>query len=283
MGETAFDDPTGWLSTARSLARKAGATIVAHRYPVAEKEPSFAINSKTTSIDLVTSADLASQKIIFDALSSLYPDHQHIGEEDAVHAPLTDAPTWIVDAIDGTTNYVHGLSDVAISIGLSINRQVVLGVVYNPFANEMFHALRGRGAFLNDRPIHSSSCSSLSTAIVVSEWGYDRTPDGVHRMLEANRRLLLANIRGVRQIGSGSLDMCYVAAGRVDAVYTGVAGETWKIWDYAAASLIAEEAGATLSTLDGKEFHITSATMVCSAPALIDELVRTVNGDGDPK
>lgn len=181
-----------------------------------------------------------------------------------------------IDAIDGTTNFVSGLQDVGICIALAVDAVVVVGVVYNPFLDEMFEARRGAGAFLNQVPIRSSQCAALEDALVISEWGYDRTPEGVDKMLAGNRRLLVANVRGIRQLGSGALDMCYVAMGRADAVYCGVAGEAWCIWDYAAASLIAEEAGASLSTLQKAPFYITSKSMVCSAPALIDRLIDVV-------
>ncbi len=114
---------------------------------------------------------------------------------------------------------------------------------------------------------------------MLTEWGYDRSDAGISAILGANERLLRRNVRGIRQLGSGALDLCYVAMGRADAVYCGVAGESWHVWDYAAASLIAQEAGAELRTLDGREFCITDATMACATPAILPALLAAVNGD----
>lgn len=274
---SANDDALGWLLVAKQLARQAGDTINALRHPAQSLSSGLRIDSKSGSSDLVTSADIASQKLIFDGIRSAYASHRLIGEEDEEdYGELDDRPTWIVDAIDGTTNFVHGLSDVAVSIAFCKDSKVQVGVVYNPFSKEMFSSVRGRGAFLNDKPISVSNCSTLQNAIIISEWGYDRTPDGARKMLAVNERLIVANTRGVRQIGSGSLDMCYVAMGRVDGVYCGVAQDAWKIWDYAAASLVCEEAGATLTTIDNSQFFITSSSMVCATPSIHANLISAI-------
>lgn len=279
------DDHMGWLLLARQLARQAGDLVNSLRY----KPPSIStsdaagkllIDSKTGSSDLVTSADLASQHLIFEGISETYPKHRLIGEEDDKHyGQLDDRPTWIVDAIDGTTNFVHGLSDWAISIAFAKDKFVQVGVVFCPTSGEMFCAVRGRGAFVNDRPIQASKVESLKDALIISEWGYEREKEGVDKMLAVNHRMLVRNTRGVRQLGSGSLDICYVGMGRVDGVYCGVANDAWKLWDYAAASLIAQEAGACFATVDGDEFDITSESMVCAAPGLLKELLAVIKGE----
>lgn len=269
-------DILGWLQTAKTLARDAGTRIVAMRFPPRGNAPDLKVTVKSNSADLVTSADLAAQEAIFQGLSTAFPSHLRIGEEESDNQQLTMAPTWIVDAIDGTSNYVCGLPDVAVCIGLAVKGRVVIGVVYNPFRDEMFHAVSGGGAYLNDNPISVSTRSTLDAATVVCEWGYERTPSGIDAMLAGTRRLLLANVRGIRQIGSGALDMCYVACGRVDAVYCGLAKEGWKIWDYAAAGVIAEEAGAVLSDISGCPFTLHSTSMACATPALAENFVATV-------
>lgn len=277
------EDPLGWLLLARQLARQAGDLVLSLRHPapapgVDPMASAISIESKSSAIDLVTSADLASQRLIFSGISTSYPSHRLIGEEDAEHyGTLDDRPTWIVDAIDGTTNFVHGLSDFAVSIAFTKDQLVQVGVVYCPTSKEMFTAVRGRGAFLNDRPIRVSSKSSLVEALVISEWGYEREDEGVRKMLAVNHRLMVRKTRGVRQLGSGTLNICYVGMGRVDAVYCGVASESWHIWDYAAASLIAQEAGAVFTTIDGGEFRITARSMVCAAPGVLKELLAVIN------
>lgn len=268
-----------WHLLAKTLARRAGKLIVSFRYPSSDDAPGFDIESKTNATDLVTSADLASQKLIFDGLKEKCPTHRLIGEEDTVYyGSLDDQPTWIVDAIDGTTNYVHGINNFAVSIALTVNKSVIIGVVYNPCTDEMFSAIRGHGAFLNDVAIRRSMCLDLTDAIIISEWGYDRSVEGVRKMLSVNERLMVRKVRGIRQLGSGTLNICYVAMGRADAVYCGVAnGDAWKLWDYAASSLIAEEAGAIFRTVQGASFNIEADSMVCATPRIMDQLLDVIN------
>ncbi len=274
----AFHDLHGYHQTAVTLARRAGNLIRQHRFPaVIDANNSLELNSKQGSADLVTNADHASQHLIFSALREIYPDHCFIGEEDDSHAPLTDAPTWIVDAIDGTTNYVHGLSECCVSVALVVDRRPLVGAIYNPFRGEMYHAARGRGAFLNDEPIAVKPCHSFHDALILTEWGYVRDSRKVRKILGANERLVMANVRGIRQLGAGALDLCYVAVGRADAVYCGVAGEGWKMWDYAAGVLVAEEAGAKVTALDGKEFDLTSPSMACATEDILSKLLQIVN------
>lgn len=273
----AHNDMHGYLQTAVTLARRAGNLIRQLRFPADPSAHGLAIDAKSGSADLVTSADLASQRLIFDALRISYPHHLLIGEEDASHEDLTDAPTWVVDAIDGTTNFVHGLSDVCVSVALCVNRQPVAGAVYNPFRNEMFHAATGRGAYLNDSPISARTCACLADALVLTEWGYVREPSAVRAILAANERLINSNVRAVRQLGAGALDLCYVATGRADAVYCGVAGDGWRMWDFAAGVLIATEAGAVVTALDGSPFCVTRPSMACATESLLPVLRDIVN------
>jgi len=183
-------------------------------------------------------------------------------------------------AVDGTTNLVAGIPEVSVCIGLFADDRVVLGVVYNPFRDEMFRATRGGGgAFLNDQKISvNAHKTSLSEAVIVAEFGYERNAAGIARMLASVQALLEAGIRTLRVLGSGALDMCYVACGRADAVYTGVAGEGWKPWDYAAALVIAEEAGAKVCSLEAYEapFTIVGKSMLCSAPRVARSVWATV-------
>lgn len=286
MRHTRSDEPLGWLLLAKQLARQAGDLVVSLRHkppsrPSTTSSANLAIESKSGSSDLVTSADLASQNLIFQGIASAYPKHRLIGEEDSEdYGELDDGPTWIVDAIDGTTNFVHGLSDWAISIAFAKEKVVEVGVVYCPRSGEMFSGVRGHGAFMNDRPIETSKVETLTEAVIISEWGYERGQEGVGKMLAVNERLMVGKTRGVRQLGSGALDICYVGMGRADGVYCGVCGsDAWKIWDYAAACVIAEEAGAVFSTVDGGRFDITSGSMVCAAPGVHKELQAVIKGE----
>lgn len=277
-----------WIHLAKTVARRAGSLVQtlqdeAHSHTAHEHSlQSLEINEKSNATDLVTRADLASQKLIFDSLRS-HPQTRHhrlIGEEDGdVYDALTDEPTWVVDAIDGTTNYVHGVRDYAISIGLVVNHIVQVGVVYAPRNNEMFHAVRGSGAFLNDVPISPSGRTTLTQSLIISEWGYVRDMERVSKMLDVNVRLMAHPVRGVRQLGSGALDICYVGMGRADGTYCGIlpdAGDAWKIWDYCAASLVATEAGAVMKNVLGQEFDIEGKSMVCTTPGIMNNLLKVI-------
>lgn len=273
------NDILTWLLLAKRLAKQAGKLVLGMRHPVQPSNPLININQKTSSVDLVTSADIASQSLIFDSLRAACPSHRLIGEEGgANNEPLDDRPTWIVDAIDGTTNFVHNMHEYAVSIGLAVNKQVIVGAVYNPATDDMFAAARGYGATLNDEPITVSPCDTIKSAVVISEWSYERSETGIQTMLNANQRLLQRGIRGIRQLGSGSLDMCYVAMGRAQGVYGGIAGaDAWKIWDYAAGVVIAEEAGAHIRTSTGENFYLGSGSVVCTTPGIMDELLNSIN------
>lgn len=272
------DNAVGWLILARRLAVEAG-TLVMSLGQGGKSGSGLRIESKTTGVDLVTSADLASQDVIVRGIAEAFPSHRVIAEEDGEkYGELDERATWIVDAVDGTTNFVHGLRDWAVSIAFVKGRVVEVGVVYCAMGGELFYGVRGCGAYMNDRRIGVSDVRGLGEAVVVSEWGYERGGEGVKRMLEVNERLLKRGVRGVRQLGSGSLDMCYVAMGRVEGVYCGVAGEAWKIWDYAAGCVIVREAGGELRTVDGAEFEITAASMVCATPGVMHELLEVIHG-----
>lgn len=282
MASDSTDDALGWLLLARELARQAGDLVMSLRHPAATtataaRSAQLSIDSKSDSTDLVTSADLASQNLIFSGIRQHYPSHRLIGEEQTEgYGSLDERPTWIVDSIDGTTNFVHDIGEFAISIAMVKDAEVQVGVVYAPKSGEMFTSVRGRGAFCNDRRIRTRGTKKLGEGIVISEWGYVRERVGVGRMLGANERIMVRKTRGVRQLGCGSLDICYVGMGRADGVYCGVAGEEWHIWDYAAAWLVAKEAGAEFRTVDGGKFLITSGSMVCAGPGVLEELLEAI-------
>lgn len=273
------NDILTWLLLAKRLAKQAGKLVLNMRHPLQATASMINIDQKTSSVDLVTSADVASQTLIFESLRTACPTHRLIGEEgDANSEPLDDRPTWIVDAIDGTTNFVHDMHEYAVSIGFAVNKQVIIGAVYNPATDDMFAAARGYGATLNDEPICVRPCHSIKSAVIISEWSYERSEGGIRTVLSANQRLLQRGVRGIRQLGSGALDMCYVAMGRAQGVYGGIAEtDAWKVWDYAAGTVIAEEAGAIICTSDGNPFYLGSGSVVCATPGIQCELLNLIN------
>jgi len=170
-------------------------------------------------VDIVTETDKLVEAYIKQQLGSAYPGYAFLGEEEASDAEngerLGTETTWVVDPIDGTTNFVHRVAMFSVSIALAVDRKAVLGVVYNPLTQDMHHACRGGGAFLNGEAIHVSKKQSLREAIVQTNVGYDRSPEGVAHMMDNITTLLQNNIRGIRMNGSAALEMCNVACGRM--------------------------------------------------------------------
>ncbi|CAI5483792.1 unnamed protein product [Closterium sp. Yama58-4] len=173
------------------------------------------------AVDLVTETDKQCEALIMQHISATYPSHKFIGEEESsVHgtARLSDDPTWMVDPLDGTTNFVHRYPFVCVSIGLAISKAVVVGVVFNPILNEMFTAMRGHGAMLNDEPIHASSQTHMGSALLATEIGTKRDV-GTVAGLTGRITNLLFQLRSLRLSGSCALNLVGVACGRLDLFY----------------------------------------------------------------
>ncbi|KAG0497143.1 hypothetical protein HPP92_001834 [Vanilla planifolia] len=172
-------------------------------------------------VDLVTETDKACEELIFTHLKKHFPSHKFIGEETSAAfgtSELTDEPTWIVDPLDGTTNFVHGFPFVCVSIGLTIDKVPIVGVVYNPIIGELFTGVRGQGAFLNGKPIHASSQTELLKSLLATEVGTARDKSTVDAT--TNRiNSLLYKVRSLRMDGSCALNLCGVACGRLDICY----------------------------------------------------------------
>ena len=233
---------TEYVAAAQEAARRAAVVIEDWRQK-------FQVREKGR-FDLVTDADLASQKTIHEYLSGHFPDHAFLGEEDtgAKSRPSADAPpTWIVDPIDGTTNYVHDCPLYCISIGLQVAGELVVGVVLDPSRNEMFHAARGTGAWLNERRIHVSSSERLDESLVAT--GFPPDLRG-HEMTLDWWRYFSFKTRSLRRTGSTALNMAYVAAGRFDAYYA----FDNHVWDVAGATVLIREAGGLVSNVDGSAY-----------------------------
>lgn len=237
------------------------------------------------AIDPVTATDEENERRVTQGLKAQFPDHVVIGEEAAAAAgsipKLTKAPTWVIDPIDGTTNFVYGLALSCVSIGFCEGGVPVVGVVYDPYSDELFVAAQGEGAYLNGRRIQVDNAEKLSEAMVLFELGYVRSPEGVDRMLGGVRALMLGGVRANRFIGSAVLCLAWVACGRASAYYTGVAGEGGKPWDFAAGAVIAKEAGAHLCSMSGGPFDIESGNCLCSSSeALASNLLSCLRAAG---
>lgn len=218
---------------------------------------SFNVREKGPA-DLVTNADLASQKAIFSVISAACPDHELLGEEseDTTFTPKTSGPTWIVDPLDGTTNYVHNLENYCVSVALHEAGELQVGVVYDPVRDHCYRATRGQGAYLNDIPIQSSQVTSISDSLISASFSPRVARDSPE--IERFLRVLTA-AQAVRRLGSAALNLCYVASGRLDAYWA----SNLKAWDVAAGFLILQEAGGCLSPLT------KSATIELAKPQFI--------------
>ncbi|GMH42674.1 hypothetical protein BSKO_10593 [Bryopsis sp. KO-2023] len=233
-------------------------------------------------VDLVTETDKACEKVVFDAIRSNFPEHKFIGEEESAArgtaAPLTDDPTWMVDPLDGTTNFVHRWPFCCVSIALVVNKEVVVGVVYNPILDEMFTAEKGQGAFLNGSRIHVSDTSDLGSALVATELGVTREERALDVIFERIRRLSAAS-RSLRCNGSCALNLCGVACGRLDAFFEiGFGG----CWDVAAGALVLQEAGGHVLDPTGKPFGLMSRR-VLGTNGKLDSIAEILSSSGSPE
>ncbi|KAF9610248.1 hypothetical protein IFM89_021572 [Coptis chinensis] len=226
-------------------------------------------------VDLVTETDKACEDLIFNHLKQHCPGHQFIGEETTAACgvtELTDHPTWIVDPLDGTTNFVHGFPFVCVSIGLTIGKVPTVGVIYNPILDELFTGIRGKGAFLNGNPIKVSTQSELVKSLLATEVGTKRdmtTVDATTNRLNS----LLFKVRSLRMSGSCALNLCGIACGRLDIFYElGFGGP----WDVAGGAVIVQEAGGLVYDPSGKTFDITAQRIAASNPQLKEAFVQAL-------
>ena len=251
------------LEAAKRAARTAAPVILSHW-------DNLKIDFKGT-VDLVTQADVASEKIIKDVIGSAFPTHDFFAEESVERAALDSPNLWIIDPLDGTTNFAGKLPHFCISIAYAEHGEVKAGVVYDVVKNEMFHAVLGDGAFLNDSPIQVSGASEVHEAIVCTGFAYERGPL-MRATLKSIERLFENNLRGIRRFGSAALDFCWVACGRFDGYFE----YSLKPWDYAAGALILTEAGGRVCTHGGKPFDFNASGAIIAAPDLFARLVALV-------
>lgn len=207
--------------------------------------------TKKGDINLVTEADLASEALIVEKIKSYYPRHSILAEEagNAVTIGGENTWKWIIDPLDGTTNYAHGYPCFCVTLALEHDGEIVIGVTFDPTRNELFAAERGHGATLNGKPITVSATDKLGDSLIVTGFPYDiKQRDNFARHLTE----FLLSSRGVRRDGSAAIDMAYVACGRFDGFWE----EGLNAWDVAAGVLMVEEAGGIVSYYDGSKFNI---------------------------
>lgn len=218
---------------------------------------SISITRKTNDIDLVTEADQESEQAVIRTLGRAFPAHAILAEESGTNARHSEH-RWIVDPLDGTTNFAHGFPQFCVSIAYERRGRVELGVVFDALKRELFVAARGRGARLNERPIRVSRTPTLDLALLATGFPYDRRER--RNFYFAFWEAFMMRTQGVRRIGSAALDLCYLACGRIDAFWEfGL-----KPWDVAAAALIVAEAGGRVTNLDGARLDLNAQQLLAS-------------------
>ncbi len=262
------------LDQLADVAQRAAAAAV--RLIHDERPADLGITSKSSSTDLVTEMDRASERTIRATIAAVRPDDVVIGEEDGEVIPEGGGSgvRWWVDPIDGTTNYVYDHPGYNVSIAAEVDGEMAVGVVADPTHARTYSAVKGRGAFCDDRPLRLGPAAPLPACLVATGFGYDPDRRGRQGRVAAE---LLPLVRDIRRMGAAALDLCSVAAGRVDAYYeVGLS-----MWDLAAGALIASEAGARTGTIDGGPLH--PRAVLVAHPERFDELSRLLVELGAPE
>ena len=252
------------LETAIDASQQAGALLL--KYAGA----GFHIEYKNP-INLVTDADRAAEQCIIDRIKTHFPAHRFFAEERGRLEEEQSPYLWIIDPLDGTTNFAHGYPAYCVSIGLEYEGRCVLGAIFDPSRNELFTAIEHRGAQLNGRPIHVSNAMTLDSSLLVTGFAYDIRETPRNNLDHFAKFALKA--QGLRRTGSAALDLCYVAAGRFDGF--------WEVrlnpWDMAAGSVIVREAGGRLTDFSGKDLSIYGQELVASNGQIHEAMLAVLN------
>lgn len=221
------------------------------------------------AVDLVTNFDKDAQRILFEHLSARFPGHDFLAEEDLCEVKGSEF-CWIIDPLDGTTNYVHRFPIFSISVALQVDKRITLGVVYDPMRDEMFSAIRGKGATLNGKQIKVSSVNELDKSLLSTGFPYDVRESKNNNLDHFSH--FVTKAQAVRRCGSAAMDLCYVACGRFDGF--------WELklapWDVASGALIAEEAKGRISDFQGDEFNIFGDEILASNDLIHDQMIKVI-------
>jgi len=259
------------LNTAVKAARKAGAIINRASLDL----DLVRVSSKGRS-DFVTEVDRAAEQAIIAVLKTAYPNHSFLAEESGASGPQAEADyLWIIDPLDGTTNFIHGFPQFAVSIGLKHRGQIAQAVIYDPTRDELFTATRGRGAFMNDRRLRVSKRDQLQDCLIGTGFPF-RQIDRLDEYLRVFTRVTRTTA-GVRRPGAAALDLAYVAAGRLDGF--------WEFglspWDIAAGSLLIIEAGGLIGDLHGEADYLGTGNVIGASPKIYPQLLALMR-DAQP-
>ena len=259
--------PTEYHSLTRiaiQAARQGGAILLDYA------KKGFQIHQKDQAINLVTEADLRSEEAVIQTIRHAFPEHQILSEEQGLQDIPTHPVKWIVDPLDGTTNFTHGFPMYNVSIGVEYEGTCVLGVVYDPTRDELFLGQQGKGSTLNGTPIHVSATPQLNEALLVTGFAYD-----VHTAKDNNLKEFCAftlRARGMRRTGTAAIDLCYIACGRFDGF--------WELqlnpWDTAAGKVILEEAGGKITNYAGEPYSIYGSTLIATNGHIHQEMAEVL-------
>lgn len=217
--------------------------------------------------DLVTEADIGSEQAIVTVIRNAFPDHAIIAEESGIQRGKGKG-RWLIDPLDGTTNFAHGLDLFSISIAFAIDDEIQVGIVLEPLGGALYAAIKGRGAWCNGRPIHVSTAATVAESLLVTGFPY-----AVETLLAEVMERLNACVhaaQGVRRLGSAALDLCHVACGRFEGFWE----QNLKAWDVAAGALIAVEAGATVTDFANRPFGLDQVQLLATNGRIHQEMIR---------
>ena len=252
------------LNIAVRAARRAGSII----NRAALDGGGFEVRSKRLN-DFVTRVDHAAEEAIIEIVRKAYPDHAVLAEESGASTGHAEYQ-WVIDPLDGTTNFIHGFPQYCVSIAIRHRNALAHGVIYDPVKNELFTASKGRGAFLNDRRIRVSKCLRLGDALVGT--GFPFREIGQIERYTGQLKQMMQKTAGVRRAGAAALDLAYVACGRLDAF--------WELglsaWDMAAGALMILEAGGLVGDLRGEDGYLESGEIACATPKIFPSLLEAL-------
>ena len=257
---------SGMLNTAIIAAREAGKL----QLQAFQERSSLQISSKAAG-DFVTQVDKQCEEIIVQTLSKAYPKHAFLGEEFGQSGLKDSEYVWVIDPLDGTTNFIHGIPHFAVSIALLKNNVPVQAVVYDPCKNEIFSATKGKGATQDRRRIRVTEQSRMINSLVATGFPFREGDD--YEAYQGTLQKMMEETSGLRRMGSAALDLCWVANGRYDGYWErGI-----KIWDIAAGALIALEAGALVSDYSGENEFLTKCEIVAATPRIFPSMLNIIN------
>ncbi|MBC7502155.1 MAG: inositol monophosphatase [Herminiimonas sp.] len=259
------------LNTAIKAARR-GAAIINRasfdldRVKVTEKGPN----------DFVTEVDQAAEQAIIEVLKSAYPDHAFLAEESGASANLHDENenVWIIDPLDGTTNFIHGFPQYCVSIALQHRGQITQAVIYDPTRNDLFHATKGSGAYLNDKRLRVTKRDRMVDSLIGTGFPF-RNMQGLEEYIDMFR-IMTERCAGLRRPGSAALDLAYVAAGRLDGFFE----KGLKPWDMAAGSLLVTESGGIVGTFKGDSDYLHKDNLIAGTPKIFAQMVTLLSPFG---